>query len=157
MSNDEQDPFFPEDLLDDEPREGRGAGRIPEFVRKAAVAGLGAMFLTEEGIRGLAGQLKLPKEALGFVMAQADKTKEDVTRVLTDELRRFFQSEKLRDEFVKLLAGMTVEIKAEVRLVPSEKKSAPLEPTENDSPANPDGKVVITGVQARRSTRKKKE
>lgn len=152
----EQDPFFPlEDPLEDDQhgREGRGAGRIPEFVRKVAVAGLGAAFLTEEGLRGLAGQLKLPKEALGFVMQQAEKTKEDVSRVLTDELRRFFQSEKLREEFVKLLAGMTIEVKAEVRLVPDKKKASSEAPAEEAS----DRKVNITHVEARRTSRKKKE
>ena len=29
--------------------------------------------LTEEGIRSLAGQLKLPKEVLGFIVSQAEK------------------------------------------------------------------------------------
>lgn len=155
----ENDPFFSmDDPLEDEPagKEGR-AGRIPEFVRKMAVAGLGAVFLTEEGIRGLASQLKLPKEVLGLVLSQAEKTKEDVTRVLSDELRRFFQSETLREEFLKLLAGTTIEIKAEVRLVPSEKKPeaapSPLEPT----PRAKAPKVVITDMGARRGGRKKKE
>ena len=42
-------------------REGRErSGLLPEFVRKMAVAGLGALFMTEEGLRGLAGQLKIP-------------------------------------------------------------------------------------------------
>src|SRR5688500_11541580 len=97
-------------------------GFVPDFVKKVAVAGLGAVFMTEEGIRGLASQLKLPKEALGFIVAQAEKTKEDVGRVVSEELRRFLQSEKLREEFVKLMAGMKVEIKAEVRLVPDQER-----------------------------------
>jgi hypothetical protein len=116
----------PDDPFDDLPPADRGQqhddGRlrnlVPEFVRKVAVAGLGAVFMTEEGIRSLAGQLKLPKEALGLVMSQAERTKEEIGRVVSEELRRFLQSDKMRDEFLKLIAGMTVEIKAEVRLVP---------------------------------------
>src|SRR4051794_41295933 len=77
-------------------------GVIPELVRKVAVAGLGAVFMTEEGIRNLAGQLKLPKEALGMVLGQAEKTKEEIGRVISEELRRFLQSEKLRNEFFKM-------------------------------------------------------
>src|SRR5687767_9999473 len=122
---------FPPDPLDDDAdqvREGR-AGFVPEFVRKVAVAGLGAIFMTEEGIRNLAGQLKLPKEVLGFIVSQAEKTKDDVGRIVSEELRRFLQSEKLRDEFLKLLTGMTVEIKAEVRLLPpSERGKSPEDP-----------------------------
>lgn len=122
MAPDTLPPDDPDPLDDDHGHE-RGDDRtlrnlVPEFVRKVAVAGLGAVFMTEEGIRNLAGQLKLPKEALGFVLGQAEKTKEEIGRVVSEEVRRFLQSEKLRDEFLKLLAGMTVEVKAEVRLVP---------------------------------------
>lgn len=113
----QDDPF--DDLPpSDRPDERTLRNLVPEFVRKIAVAGLGAVFMTEEGIRNLAGQLKLPKEALGLIIGQAERTKEEIGRVLSEEIRRFMQSDKLRDEFLKLLAGMTVEIKAEVRLVP---------------------------------------
>src|SRR4051812_37218755 len=101
-----------------EEKEGWRTGFVPDFVRKVAVAGLGALFMTEEGLRGLAGQLKLPKEVLAFLLSQAERTKDELGRVVSEELRRFLQSAKLRDELQKLVAGMTIEIKAEVRLVP---------------------------------------
>jgi hypothetical protein len=107
-----------EDIADE--REGR-LGFVPELVKRVAVAGLGALFMTEEGIRSLAGQLKLPKEVLGFIVSQAEKTKDDLGRVVSDEVRRFLQSDKLREEFLKLLTGMTIEVNARVRLLPSEK------------------------------------
>lgn len=110
------DPLYGDDPPLDE-REGR-AGFVPEFVRKVAVAGLGAVFMTEEGIRNLAGQLKLPKEMLGVILSQAEKTKDDVGRIVSEEVRRFLQSEKLREEFLKLIAGMTIEVKAEISLKP---------------------------------------
>ena len=50
------DPLYGED-----DREER-SGLLPEFVRKMAVAGLGALFMTEEGLRGLAGQLILSSD-----------------------------------------------------------------------------------------------
>src|ERR1700734_4050538 len=78
-------------------------GLVPDLIRKAVVAGLGAVFMTEEGIRNLAGQLKLPKEVLGYIITQADKTKGDLTRVIGDELRRFLNSELLRQELLKML------------------------------------------------------
>ena len=109
-------------LFDDAPGPGATPGSVragvSEFVRKLALTGLGAVFMTEEGIRNLAGQLKLPKEVLGYILSQADKTKQDVTRTVTEEVRRFLQSEKLRAEFLKLMQGMTVEVKAQIRLVP---------------------------------------
>jgi hypothetical protein len=130
-------------------RDGGKAGFVPEFVRKVAVAGLGALFMTEEGIRSLAGQLKLPKEMLGFILSQAEKTKDEVGRVLSEEIRRFMQSEKLREEFVKLLAGMTLEVKAEVRLKPHPKDSSE---SDGDPPS-----LVVSELRARSSKRGKKE
>ena len=97
---------------------GRLGGLVPDLIRKAVVTGLGAVFMTEEGLRNLAGQLKLPKELLGSVAAQADRTKAEVTRVIGEELRRFLNSEVLRKELLQALSGMTVEIKAEVRMRP---------------------------------------
>jgi hypothetical protein len=133
-----------EDPASAEPGE-RERGFIPEFVRKMAVAGLGALFMTEEGIRGLSSQLKLPKDALQFVLAQAEKTKDEVGRVLSEELRKFFQSEKLREEFLKVLTGMTVEVKAEVRLVPK--------PPSSEGSIVP--KVTVAELGVRRGRRKR--
>lgn len=103
--------------------DGKSGSRfVPDFVRRMAWAGLGAVFMSEEGIRRLAGQLKLPKEALGFLLAQAEKTKDDVGRVVSEEVRKLLQSDKLRDEMLKLIAGMTIEVRAEVKLVPDRVK-----------------------------------
>src|SRR5262250_1416678 len=115
-------------------------------MRKVAFAGLGALFMTEEGIRSLAGQLKLPKEALGFVLSQAEKTKDEVGRVLSEEVRRFLRSEKLRAEFLQLLAGMSVEVTAQIRLVPdpSRKGSGEAQP-----------EVQVTSVRPRAARRKR--
>lgn len=117
----DDDPLEPDEAEADEPADEK-KGFVPEFVRRMAWAGLGAVFMSEEGIRRLARQLKLPKEALSFLLQQAEKTKDEVGRVVTDELRKFLQSERLRDELLKLLAGMTIEVKAEVRLVPDRVK-----------------------------------
>jgi hypothetical protein len=57
----------PDDPLDDEGSEGEGKGRgfVPDFVRRMAWAGLGAVFMSEEGVRKVASQLKLPKRRWG--------------------------------------------------------------------------------------------
>jgi hypothetical protein len=147
---DPDDDFDP--LLGDEPgREESRAGFVPEFVRKMAVASLGAIFMTEEGIRSLAGQLKLPKEVLGYILGQAEKTKDEVGRVVSEELRRFLQSEKLRDELLKLVSGMTIEVKAQIRLVPPEESEAG-EPGESEAPTRT--KVVVSELNTRRGGKK---
>ena len=123
---------------------------IPELVRKVAVAGLGAVFMTEEGLRNLAGQLKLPKEVLSTVLGQAERTKEEIGRVLSEEIRRFLQSEKLRNEFLKMIAGMTIEVRAEVKLVPDRLKD------QSDAPSLLP-KVVVTELKSKGQPKRSKE
>jgi len=135
-------PRHPDPLDVDEPdAPGDGArGPIVELMRKVAFAGLGALFMTEEGIRSLAGQLKLPKEALGFVLSQAERTKDEVGRVISDEVRRFLRSDKLREDFLRLLSGMKVEVTAHVRLVPDSERK----PGESPRP-----RVEVTSVKTK--------
>lgn len=142
----------PEGAEDAGTPEGWGAF-VPDFFKRVAVAGLGAILMTEEGIRSLAGQLKLPKEALGFIVSQAERTKAEVGRVVSEEVRRFLQSDTLRQEFLKLLTGMTLEIKAEVRLHPQKKKSH--HRLRGDGAAV-ETHVVVGEVGARRTQRKRK-
>ena len=146
----EPDDVNEDPLIDEEPRDSGRIGFVADFVRKVAVAGVGAVFLGEEGVRSLAGQLKLPKEALGFIMGQAEKTKDAVSRVVSEEIRRFLQSEKLRNEFVRLLSGMTVEIKAQVRLIPPEERGA----AAGDASIVP--KVTVTELKTERPGRRKR-
>lgn len=124
MTRDENAPAdsFDEDPLDSEGDSAEKKGFVPDFVRRMAWAGLGAVFMSEEGIRRLAGQLKLPKEVLGTLLHQAEKTKEELGRVVSDEVRKLLQSDRIRDELLKMIAGMTIEIRAEVKLVPDRVK-----------------------------------
>jgi hypothetical protein len=158
MTGDSED-FPPDPLDDDQPPQSGRAGFVPEFVRKVAVAGLGAIFMTEEGIRSLASQLKLPKEVLGYILSQAEKTKDEVGRVLTEELRRFLQSEKLREEFVKLMSGMTLDVRAQIRLVPADEKEKEKKEghhhEEGSDTTSP--RVVVSELNARRGGRRTKK
>ena len=117
------DPFAPdadEPQLVESPEElGESPrGLIPEAVKKAILAGVGAVFMTEEGARRLARDWKLPKDVIGFVGQQAQSAKDEILRALGDEIRRFLQSDLVRREFMKALAEHTVEVKMEIRLRP---------------------------------------
>src|SRR5205085_10912722 len=110
--NDEDE--LPEDLPPDEAK--KLSGLVPDIVRRAVLTGMGALFMTEEGIRNLVGEMKLPKDALGFLLQQAERTRVEVARVVTQEVRRFLESETLRREIFKLLSSVTVEVNAQIKL-----------------------------------------
>ncbi len=110
-------PEFPDDLPSEEVK--KLSGLVPDIVRRAVLTGVGALFMTEEGIRNMVGELKLPKDAIAFLLAQAEKTRSEVARVVTQEMRRFLESETLRREVWKLLTGVTLEVNATIQLKPS--------------------------------------
>ena len=101
---------------EDEGLPGGGRGLLPDGVKKALLAGVGALFMTEEGARRLAREWKLPKDLIGFIGQQASSAKDEILRVLSDEIRRFLESEAVRRELGKALEAMTVEVHAEIRL-----------------------------------------
>ncbi len=95
---------------------GGSRGLIPDAVKKAILAGVGALFMTEEGARRLAREWKLPKDVIGFIGQQANSAKEEVLRVLSDEIRHFLESDAVRRELGRALESMSVEVHAEIRL-----------------------------------------
>jgi hypothetical protein len=93
-------------------------GSLADGVKRAILAGMGALFMTEEGARRLAREWKLPKEVIGFIGSQASAAKDEVLRMFADEIRRFLESDRVRGEFLKALTGSAIEIKAEIRFLP---------------------------------------
>jgi hypothetical protein len=117
------DPDIPDDPppFPDEPPGGPGTvGFVADVVRKAVLTGVGALFLTEEGARKMAREWKLPKDLATYLVSQASGARDEVVRVVGQELRRLLDSETFRKEILKSLENMTVEIHAEMRLKASD-------------------------------------
>ncbi|HKC60203.1 MAG TPA: hypothetical protein VKB92_08965 [Myxococcales bacterium] len=106
-------------MREDDPPDEQTKGFVPDIVRRAVLTGVGALFMTEEGIRNLVGEMKLPKDALAFLVTQAERTRSEATRIVTHEVRRFLEGETLRREIWKLLTSVTLEVNATVQLKPS--------------------------------------
>jgi hypothetical protein len=131
-----------EDVPEDDSLRARS---VPDVFRKLLIASVGAVFMTEEGIRSLVRDLKLPKELIAALLAQADRTKGDVVRVMGQELRSFLQSTKVREDLVELLNELTFEVKAEIKVRPREAGGSLFKP-----------EVVTRVERGRTRTRKKK-
>lgn len=96
----------------------RPRSSVVDLFRRAASAGLGVVFMSEDNLRRAAAQLKIPKEVLGLFVAQAERTRDEVGRLISEELQKFLQSERLRTEAMKVLSGLTLDIHAEIKVVP---------------------------------------
>ncbi|MGA8892923.1 MAG: hypothetical protein WB493_15275 [Anaeromyxobacteraceae bacterium] len=100
-------------------------GFVADVVRKAVLTGVGALFLTEEGARKVAREWKLPKDLATYLVSQASGARDEVLRVVAQELRRLLDSETFRREILKSVENMTVEIHAEMRLKASDDSPSP--------------------------------
>jgi hypothetical protein len=104
------------------PPEGEGkGGTLSEMARKILLTGLGAIFMTEESIRNAISEMKLPKEAMGYVLDQAKKQKDDLVSVVADEVARFFSKIKVHEEIQKALSSLQVHIDARLSFSPKGK------------------------------------
>jgi hypothetical protein len=112
-------------------------GSIADGVKKALLAGVGALFLTEEGARRMAREWKLPKDLAAFIGQQAESAKSEILRLFADEVRRFLESESVRKEFWKALSENAIEIRAEVRFRPADAADAA------DAPPRPEISATV--------------
>ena len=92
---------------------------LPEVVRRAISAGSTALLTTEDGIRKLVSEMNLPKELAAYLMMQASSSKDEVLRIISQEIRRFLESVNLSGELQKLLTSLSFEIKTEIRFIPN--------------------------------------
>jgi hypothetical protein len=98
---------------------------LPDLLKRGILAGIGALFMTEDGVRSILGELKLPKEAAQFVINQVGKTKEDLFRMIASEIRGFLDSTNISEELRKALTGMSLEISTTVRFKPEGENMRP--------------------------------
>lgn len=106
----------------DAPAEASDAAResgwaIGDYLKRAVLAGVGAVFMTEEGVRSFLGELKLPKQTAQFVLSQVAKTKEDLFKLVASEVRGFLESTRLHEELKKVLTSISLEISTKVRFI----------------------------------------
>jgi hypothetical protein len=113
----------------EEKKRGRLDG-IPEALKKALAAGVGAVFLTEEGIRNMVSDMKLPKEALSYLMAQTDRTRRDLFEAVSKETKKYLRSKDLEKLLSQMLEHFTIEVKAEIKFKTKDKGGVKVQVTD---------------------------
>lgn len=93
--------------------------RISEALRKMLTVGVGTLFLTEDALRKLVSEVKLPKEWLGVILESGAKTKheflESLSREILSQFREKVDPEKLTTEFLR---SHEVEVQLRLRFHP---------------------------------------
>ena len=76
------------DTLDDSED---GLPKWGDLLKKVMGVGLGAAFMTEESIRAILGEVKMPKEVLHMILQGANKSKDDLMNRVGNETIRLIQ------------------------------------------------------------------
>lgn len=121
-----------EETTDDQSFRERLEQLLPDIVRRAISVGSTAISSPEDTIRRLVSDFNLPKEVATYLLLQISASKDEVLRIIGQELRRFLETVNLSGELQKLLTSLSFEIKTEIRFIP------------NDAAVQPDVKHKVT-------------
>lgn len=103
----------------------RVGGIVRDVIRKTVSQGAEARHLTEETLRNIVGDIKLPREIVTLVVQQADQVKSEVVRVVAGEVRTFLDEANIGEEIAKILTTLSFEIRTEIRFIPNDEKLRP--------------------------------
>lgn len=93
--------------------------KASDLVKKILGVGVGAIFLTEESLRGLVSELKIPKELLSGILDSAGKTrKEFLNRLSSDVLDRVLSRVDPKALLEEVLERNEIELSVRVSFKP---------------------------------------
>jgi hypothetical protein len=70
----------------------------------------------EDGLLKYLSELKLPRDAKNFIIEQAIKRKEDISKIVGLEVKRFLEHVNIQEEIRKAIAGLTVKVEASFQI-----------------------------------------
>lgn len=98
--------------------------KASEMMKKILTVGVGAYFLTEESLKGLMSEFKLPKELIGGILESAGKTKDDFLRGISQDVLarltdKFDPSELLREFLTRNEVDLHIKISVKPKETPT--------------------------------------
>jgi len=100
--------------------EGPAPG-LADLVRRVLTSGLSSLFTTNEVVRRAVGEA-MPREWVDFAVDQSERTRAEFIERLAGELARTLESLELVEMADRLLEGRSLEIRAQIQLLPREGK-----------------------------------
>ena len=105
-----------------DPEEEKGAG-ITDIVKKIATAGIGAAFMTEEGIRNYLNGAKLPKDVVGLLLQGANRSKDEMMNIVSNEVINIIRKIDFVEEASRFVENHKFKISAEIEVTKKEPQS----------------------------------
>ncbi|MFW5967139.1 MAG: hypothetical protein ACOCV2_06455 [Persicimonas sp.] len=96
---------------------------VPDILKRGAEGEEGEA--AAESLRERLGDRRLPREAVSFILGQADATKREFLRILSREIRLFLEDMDFGGELTKILTSLSFEVRMEVRFIPNDQAFKP--------------------------------
>ncbi len=97
--------------------------RLSEALKKIVTAGVGAAFMTEEHIRSYLSEVKLPKDVLNLLIANANKSKEELVRRVGNETVKIISRIDFVKEASRFVEDHKFRVQAEIEVIKKKPKS----------------------------------
>jgi len=95
--------------------------KAADLVKKILTVGVGTIFLTEESLRTLVSEIKLPKEIIAGLLDSAQKTKREFLQNFSNEVLNRFKDKVDPKEFVQeILERNEIEFQIKMKFVPKD-------------------------------------
>ncbi len=96
--------------------------KAAELMKKVLTVGVGAIFLTEESLRGLVSEFKLPKELLTAILESANKTKSEFLRTMSNEMiARVMEKVNVAELLQEMITQNEIHLEVTVKFKPKKK------------------------------------
>jgi hypothetical protein len=89
-------------------------GRLAKLLR----LGMGAVWMTEEGVRKAVQDLRMPRDATAYLLEQIDKRKSEIFTLVRNEIQRAFKKVDTTQLVKNILKSHDLEIEAKIRFKP---------------------------------------
>ena len=91
-------------------------GAVPDIVKRTLSVGVSGFLLSEDGIKGLVSDLKLPKDVVTFLLAQSEKTRQEIARIFAEEVRKYLENNDVAEITRDFVEDMNVEISTSIKI-----------------------------------------
>lgn len=138
-------------------RRRRLEGVIPDLIKRAVEMGFEKATEAPESLKQRMHDMKLPKEAVQYILSQVDETKNGMFRVFAKEVRDFLEHTNMAGEMQKLLTTVQFEINTTIRFRPNDGPRSDEETEEGDpeKSGRPEVKVDVFAKRADGKNKKK--
>ncbi|MBX2986387.1 MAG: hypothetical protein KF802_00690 [Bdellovibrionaceae bacterium] len=99
---------------------GMAAGLMGDALKKVFSVGVSAAFMTEENVRQYLQDMKLPKEVLGLVLQSANRSKDEITNRVSNEIIKIVSKIDWVKELARFAESHKFKISAEIDIIRKE-------------------------------------